>query len=150
MDLYFFLLFPYYEFPSASFITCFSFSEITPNSISHVLWQSASESQQVEIFGGTVCLGFNISQPLFSFFNLSRSQPPHLCYGFTVTNEKSICPVGSDMVRGQRILASWSCFSVLSFNFQFTGGGGEGREGRLSFFLFFFHILTFTLFCSLL
>lgn len=51
----------------------------------------------------------------------------HLCYGFTVTNEKSICPVDGDMVPGQRILASCSCFSVMSFSFQFTlvDGGGE-------------------------
>jgi len=86
--------------------------------------------------GGGGKEGFHISQPL----HLSRSQPPHLCYGFTVTNEKSICPVDSDMVLGQRILASCSCFSVMSFNFQFSGVEWVG-EGRLSLFfpcVFFF------------
>lgn len=39
----------------------------------------------------------------------------------------------------KRILASCSCFSVMSFNFQFTGvDGAEGGEGRLSLFLVFF------------
>lgn len=79
---------------------------------------------------------FNISQP----FHLSRCQPPHLFYGFTVTNEKSICLVDSDMVLGQRILASCSRFSVMAFVFYFTGVERVG-EGRLSFsclFLSFF------------
>lgn len=62
-----------------------------------VLWQSASGD--LLFLGVRWAEGFNIS-------HLSRSQPSHLCYGFTVTNEKSICPVDTDVVLGQRILTS--------------------------------------------
>lgn len=87
----------------------------------------------MEICGGVV--------EQFNMSHLSRSQPSHLCYGFTVTNEKSICPVDSDVVLGQRSLASCSCFSVMSFNVQFTGEVGFG-EGRLS--LVFSCVLCFS------
>lgn len=142
--------FLYHEFSLCFLHHLLFISEITPDSTSHslivCLWISASGDLWWDCCLGGWAEGFNFSQPL----HLSRSQPPHLCYGFTVTNEKSVCPVDSDVVLGQRILASCSCFSVTSFNFQFIGLERVG-EGRLSFFLFlcFSHLKLYNL-CSFL
>lgn len=130
---WFTFLFSRREVSSASFITCFSFRR-SPHlsrglSFSDSLYFSEWRSLVGLLFFGGVDL---------------RGLTVHICPYLlifamvSVTNEKSICPADSDMVLGQRILASCSCFSVTSSNFQFTGIEGVGRGGcPLFFFLGF-------------
>lgn len=128
---WFTFLFSRREVSSASFITCFSFRRSPHLSCGPSFSDSLYFSEWRSLVGLLFFWGCGSEGSNSSRLSISS----HLCYGFTVTNEKSICPADSDMVLGQRILASCSCFSVTSSNFQFTGFEGVGEE-RLSLFLF--------------
>lgn len=70
-------------------------------------------------------LTFHISSDLSLLISATGSQ--------LLMKSQSV-PVDSDMVLGQRILASCSCFSVMSFNFQFTGVEGVWKGEVVPFF----------------
>lgn len=155
-----FILFDFLCFSSCflTSITCFSFfgdhlpptTTSTPQDsiISHVVYHYLIVClciSATEIFGGTVVFGggrvlwaegFNISQPLSSRPDLS---PPISAMGsqLLMKSQSVLWTVTRSWVEG--FSASRSCFSVMSFNFQFSGVeeglGGEFAPPPSFFFL---------------
>lgn len=144
LDPFHWFLFLYYEL---FFFLCFLhhllfISEITPDSISHSLivrlWVSAG--------GGLCCFG-DLTFP-----------SPFICPDLSLL----ISAMGSQLLmksqpvlwavtwsRVKRILASCSCFSVMSFNFQFIGLERVWGRGGCPFFSCFSHLKLYNL-CSFL